>query len=410
MKDPLHDEAAREILTDLRKMADLTRISDQELINRIAGLVKNQTLLDDLDSSGKGRMVDRIYSMIRGYDVLDDFLEDPSITEIMVNRYDRIFYERGGQVYKSNRSFASEEKYHDVIRKIVSEAGREVHQRQPIVDCRMSDGSRVNVVLGPIAQEDMVVTIRRFPQDSYSLDDLVANGTLDHKAAHFLRLCVQAKLNIFISGGTGSGKTTLLNALAGEVSPQERVITIEDARELNFQKMENWVALEARQANASGQGKVTIRDLIRTALRMRPDRIIVGEVRGSEAIDMLQSMNTGHDGSFSTGHANSIPDMQFRLETMVLSGHEGLPLQAIRQQIGSAIDLFVHVSRMRDYSRRVIAIEEVVVDEKGLSYHPLFKADYSAEGSFLRWTGQPVLRKLKFERIGIPDPLDYMKG
>lgn len=409
MDTNLREEAAKEILAKLRKRPDLSRLSDQALLACIAGEVKDLDKLRGADTASKGEMIDRIYSMIRGYDVLDELMADPAVTEIMVNRYDSIFIEKGGRLCRVNRAFSSQEKYQDVVQKIVASAGREVHQRQPIVDCQMKDGSRVNVVLDPIAHGDIAMTIRRFPKQVYSLDDLVANGTLPPEAARFLRLAVQARLNLFISGGTGSGKTTLLNALAREIQPSERVISIEDARELNFENMENWISLEARRPNASGQGEVTIRDLIRASLRMRPDRIIVGEVRGPEAIDMLQSMNTGHDGSFSTGHANSIRDMQFRLETMVLSGHEGLPIQAIRQQIGAAIDLFVHVSRMRDRSRKLVAIEETVVTEAGLTYHPLFRYDYSEEGGGLKWTGESVERAVKFQRMGIEDPLDFLR-
>lgn len=388
-------------LERLRKSTDVTRLDDRSLVQAIETLLRADDGWQSQSLNDRSRILNGMYSAIRGYDILDAYFSDPQVTEIMVNRFDELYIEKEGVVQRMKIGFASEEKYHDIIQKIVNDAGKEVHQRMPIVDCRMKDGSRVNVVLQPIAGGDAALTIRRFRNHIFSLADLVANGTLSSSASAFLKKSVRAKLNIFISGGTGSGKTTLLNALANEIDRHERLITIEDARELNFENIDNWVALEARRPNAAGEGEITIRDLIRASLRMRPDRIIVGEVRGPEALDAIQAMNTGHDGSFSTGHANSVSDMQLRLETMILSGHDGLPLPAIRQQIASAIDLFVHVSRLRDHRRYVTSIEEPYWQNNDLRYHALFfrPIDENRIGE-LEPTGESMRRKEKFYRAG----------
>lgn len=388
-------------LDRLRKSMDVTRLDDRSLVQAIEEQIRLDTDWQKRSLNERSSILNGVYSAIRGYDILDVYFSDPEVTEIMVNRFDEVYVEKAGVVQRVKNGFATEEKYHDIIQKIVNDAGKEVHQRTPIVDCRMKDGSRVNVVLQPISGGDAALTIRRFRKHIFSLADLVENGTLSASAAAFLRKSVRAKINIFISGGTGSGKTTLLNALANEIDRHERLITIEDARELNFENIENWVALEARRPNAAGDGEITIRDLIRASLRMRPDRIIVGEVRGPEALDAIQAMNTGHDGSFSTGHANSVSDMQLRLETMILSGHDGLPLPAIRQQIASAIDLFVHVSRLRDHRRYVVRIEEPYWENDSLHYHPLFSRsiDEHTIGA-LEPTGEEMRRKDKFYRAG----------
>lgn len=388
-------------LDRLRKSMDVTRLDDRSLVQAIEEQLRLDTDWQKRSLNERSSILNGVYSAIRGYDILDVYFSDPEVTEIMVNRFDEVYVEKAGVVQRVKNGFATEEKYHDIIQKIVNDAGKEVHQRTPIVDCRMKDGSRVNVVLQPISGGDAALTIRRFRKHIFSLADLVENGTLSASAAAFLRKSVRAKINIFISGGTGSGKTTLLNALANEIDRHERLITIEDARELNFENIENWVALEARRPNAAGDGEITIRDLIRASLRMRPDRIIVGEVRGPEALDAIQAMNTGHDGSFSTGHANSVSDMQLRLETMILSGHDGLPLPAIRQQIASAIDLFVHVSRLRDHRRYVVRIEEPYWENDSLHYHPLFSRsiDEHTIGA-LEPTGEEMRRKDKFCRAG----------
>ena len=394
-------EQVKENLVRLRQNTDVTRLDDSSLVQAIEDIVRRDGRWSSCSLNERSNIMNGMYSAIRGYDILDAYFLDPKVTEIMVNRFDEIYIEKDGVVQKTKSGFASKEKYHDIIQKIVSDAGKEVHQRTPIVDCRMKDGSRVNVVLHPISDKDAALTIRRFRNHIFTLPDLIANGTLSESAAAFLRKSVRAKLNIFISGGTGSGKTTLLNALANEIDRRERLITIEDARELNFENMDNWLALEARRPNAAGDGEITIRDLIRASLRMRPDRIIVGEVRGPEALDAIQAMNTGHDGSFSTGHANSVSDMQLRLETMILSGHDGLPLPAIRQQIASAIDLFVHVSRLRDHRRYVVSVEEPYWKDNSLRYHALFSRHIDAQViGALEPTGEEMMCKEKFYRAG----------
>lgn len=404
-------DKAERLLAELRQRVDVSCLDEAALTDAIEQQVRKDPTLSDIGLNDRTALIRQMYAAIRGYDILDEWIRDPEVTEIMCNRYDQIYIERNGCLKKTDRRFASPEKYNDVIQKIVNDAGKEVHLRKPIVDCRISDGSRVNVVLYPISDGGAALTIRRFRRHIFTLDELVENGTLSFDAAIFLKRCVQAKLNIFISGGTGSGKTTLLNALANEIPRDERLITIEDARELNFENIDNWVALEARRPNASGEGEITIRELIRTSLRMRPDRIIVGEVRGPEAIDAIQAMNTGHDGSFSTGHANSVPDMQLRLETMILSGHDGLPIEAVQKQLAAAIDLFVHVSRLRDHRRYVVSIQEPLWKEGQLSYHEIYgrTIDDTHIGALV---GDPtqMKRKEKFQREGVAiDDGDEMK-
>ncbi|MBQ7592515.1 MAG: CpaF family protein [Clostridia bacterium] len=306
-----------------------------------------------------------IFGSMRGFGPLDPLLEDPEITEIMVNGADRVFVERGGRVEPCGVRFENEKTLEDIIQRIVGLAGREVNRANPVVDTRLPDGARVNVVLPPLSVDGAVMTVRRFPSDPMTLERLISLGSLTAQAADALSLLVKARYNIFISGGTGSGKTTFLGALTGCIPPDERIITIEDSAELSIKGIPNLVRLETRNANSSGSGRVGISELIRASLRMRPERIIVGEVRGPEALDMLQAMNTGHDGSISTGHANSSADMFTRLETMVLQGGSSIPLDAVRAQIASAIDIIVHLSRMRDKSRRTVEISEVAGVGKG---------------------------------------------
>ncbi|MBQ9233028.1 MAG: CpaF family protein, partial [Lachnospiraceae bacterium] len=300
-----------------------------------------------------------LFNSFRRLDVLTEYIEDESITEIMVNGYDQIYLEKNGRVKKAPKCFESEEKLKSVVQQIVADCNRRINEASPIVDARLKDGSRVNMVLNPVALNGPVITIRKFPSETMTLKKLVELGALDEAASDFLKLLVKAKYNIFISGGTGSGKTTFLNALSAYIPKDERIITIEDAAELQIREVPNLIRLEARNANVEGENEITIRDLIKTSLRMRPDRIIVGEVRDAAAIDMLQAMNTGHDGSLSTGHANSSRDMLSRLETMVLMGMD-LPLEAVRLQIASAVDIIIHLGRMRDKSRKVIEISEVL--------------------------------------------------
>lgn len=348
---------------------------------------------------------DRLLAKLLGYDVLDPLFQNPEISEIMCNGYQKIFFEREGRLEKSSLSFATQEDYRDFIQRLVAEAGKEVNRRNPICDCRLKNGSRLNVVMDPIADGESCLTIRRFQRSKRKLPNLVQNGTLSREAMTFLSNCVRARLNIFICGGTGSGKTTLLNALAAEIPAEERIITVEDSRELELEGPRNWIALEVRKANAEGVGEIPMRQLIKSSLRMRPDRIIVGEVRGEEVVDMLQAMNTGHDGSLSTGHANSIPDMQLRLETMALTGYKNIPLSAIRRQIGSAIDLFVYLSRRRDHKRYVVEITELENGKDRLQYHPLFTFEEDGKGSGRLQRKKGALRHLgKFLQQGIADP------
>ena len=351
----------------------LSSLSDEELENAIEQAVDRQLGKVYCTPKRKAEIVQHIYSSIRGLGLLDNILKDASITEVMINGPDHIFIEKNGRVQRLNRSFESEKRLEDVIQRIVGGAGREVNQSTPIVDTRLEDGSRVNVVLPPISLVGPVVTIRKFSKTPMTIEQLIRYGSITEEIAAVLKILVEAKYNIFISGGTGSGKTTFLNALSNYIPREERIITIEDSAELQIANIDNLVSLETRNANNSGAGEITIRDLIKSSLRMRPERIIVGEVRGPEALDMLQAMNTGHDGSLSTGHANSTRDMLSRLETMVLQGASGMPLQAIRMQIASALDIIIHLSRLRDHSRKTMEITEVLGVEDGIiQLNPLY--------------------------------------
>ena len=338
---------------------DLHReLDDDDLIDVIEDVIRTSQDKEHLSLRERSDFGRELFNSFRKYDVLQELLEDERITEIMINGTESIFIERAGRITRHEKRFTSAGKLEDVIQQIVGSVNRTANERVPIADARLPDGSRVNVVLRPAAINGPVVTIRKFPKNPITMRDLIAFGSIGREAADFLKVLVAARYNIFVSGGTGSGKTTFLNALSEFIPEQERIITIEDNAELQLSRLPNLVRLEARDANMEGVGEITIRDLIRTALRMRPDRIIVGEVRGDEAIDMLQAMNTGHDGSLSTGHANSPEDMISRLETMVLAGMD-IPLAAVERQIASAVDLIVHLGRLRDGSRKVLRIVEV---------------------------------------------------
>ncbi len=337
------------------------KFTDIELLERIEELIRkeNDENLMYLSISDRINIAKRLFNSIRGFGILNSIMEDEDVTEIMINGYNNIFIEKKGKIHRCEESFESEEKLNDLIQRIVGKAGREVNQANPIVDTRLPDGSRVNVVLSPISLRGATVTIRKFSKNPMTIEKLIEHKSITEEVAKLLENLVKAKYNIFISGGTGSGKTTFLNALSNFIPKDERLITIEDSAELQIVGIENLVSLETRNSNTTGVGELTIRDLIKSALRMRPERIVVGEVRGKEALDMLQAMNTGHDGSLSTGHANSSLDMLSRLETMVLTGSEGLPLNAVRKQIASSIDIIIHLSRMRDKTRRVVEISEI---------------------------------------------------
>ena len=351
----------------------LSRMSNEELEENIEALVSERLGVQYCSIEQRVSIVQQIYSSIRGFGLLDTILTDDTITEVMINGPDHIFIEQKGHLFRLDKHFESERRLEDIIQRIVGLAGREVNQANPICDTRLSDGSRVNVVLPPIALCGPTLTIRKFSKTPMTIEKLIEYESLTQDIADKLELLVKAKYNIFISGGTGSGKTTFLNALSNYIPKDERVITIEDSAELQIAGIDNLVSLETRNANVAGAGEITIRDLIKSSLRMRPERIIVGEVRGGEALDMLQAMNTGHDGSLSTGHANSTEDMLSRLETMVLQGAAGLPLDAIRQQIASAVDIIIHLSRLRDKSRKRVEITEVLGLEDGrIKLNPLY--------------------------------------
>ena len=362
-------EQEQELVAEIKKYVTenlpLSKISDEELQEKVEEIVAQRIGGIYCPIDQRVSIVEQVYSSIRGFGLLDTIIKDDTITEVMINGPEHIFIEQNGRLFKLDKQFESQRRLEDVIQRIVGLAGREVNQANPICDTRLPDGSRVNVVLPPIALCGPTLTIRKFSKTPMTIERLIAYGSITQEIADKLQLLVKAKYNIFISGGTGSGKTTFLNALSNYIPKDERVITIEDSAELQITGVENLVSLETRNANASGAGQITIRDLIKSSLRMRPERIVVGEVRGGEALDMLQAMNTGHDGSLSTGHANSTEDMLSRLETMVLQGAAGLPLEAIRQQIASAVDIIIHLSRLRDKSRKTMEICEVVGYEAG---------------------------------------------
>lgn len=386
------DEITKTLIEELRETLDFMHsVTNEELLEHVEETVIEYAREHKINSSMIKRIVDRMYNAFRGLGALQPLLDDPTITEIMVNNHEEIFIERDGKVMETDVAFESRQKLEDTIQTIVSKVNRVVNDASPIADARLEDGSRVNVVLPPIALKGPAMTIRKFPEKPLTMEDLIKFGALDEEVASFLQQLVEAKYNIFIGGGTGSGKTTFLNVLSNFIPADERLISIEDSAELQIRNIPNLISLETRNPNTEGKGEVTIRDLIKTSLRMRPNRIIVGEVRGEEALDMLQAMNTGHEGSLSTGHANSIGDMLSRMETMVLSAAE-LPIEAIRKQISSAIDIMVHLSRFRDHSRRVVEISEIRGMENGdIVVVPLYK--FKEEGEDFRGKIIGKLRK-----------------
>lgn len=372
-----YQEIRSKIRQELFQELDFTRELDEaELLSIIDEKIHQTALETGLSLEERKRLRKEIFHGMRQLDILQELVEDPDVTEIMINGKDHIFIERKGKLTAWDNSFETEEKLNDIIQQIVSGCNRVVNEASPIVDARLENGSRVNVVLKPIALNGPIVTIRRFPEKPMDMKRLISLGALDNEAAGFLQKLVLSGYNMFISGGTGSGKTTFLNALSHYIPKDERVITIEDSAELQLIGIDNLVRLETRNANAEGCQAITIRDLIRSALRMRPDRIIVGEIRGQEAVDLLQAMNTGHDGSLSTGHSNSAADMLSRLETMVLMGMD-LPVAAIRQQIASAVDIIIHLGRLKDKSRKVLEIVEVCeYCEQKIRLNTLYEYDY----------------------------------
>ena len=407
-------ENMTEYIAEIRKVVsdrlDLTRdLSDDDIRDVINDIIRERSAVSYINLSDKKAIMDGVFNSMRGLDVLQPLVDDPSVTEIMINGPDDIFIEQNGRLFKKEVSFGSNEKLENVIQNIVSRVNRTVNESTPIVDARLHDGSRVNVVLPPIALNGPTVTIRKFPENPMTVEQLIRYKSITLEVAELLERMVRAKYNIFISGGTGSGKTTFLNALSNFIPHDERVITIEDSAELQIRGVDNLVRMETRNANMEGKGEITIRDLIKSSLRMRPERIVVGEVRGAEALDMLQAMNTGHDGSLSTGHSNSTRDMLSRLETMVLTGAT-IPLDAIRQQIASAVDIIIQLSRLRDKSRRTVEICEVLGYENGeIKLNTLYEFVELGEDSNkkiigeLRRTKNKMINTQKFISAGLSD-------
>jgi pilus assembly protein CpaF len=411
------DELKRVIHAKLLKCADfnaLQQMTDQQFAARIARLTSEaiQEQGERLSQRARQQVETEVLNEVIGYGPIQEYLQDPDVTEIMVNGPRQIVIERHGQLEFSGRAFSDDAHVRRIIEKIVSPLGRRIDESTPMVDARMPDGSRVNAVIPPLSLEGPCLTIRKFPHEHLSPADLMKFGTLSERMCQFLDACVKARLNIMISGGTGSGKTTLLNVLSSYIPERERIVTIEDAVELRLQQRHR-VRLEARTANIEGQGAVTIRDLVRNALRMRPDRIIVGEVRGPEALDMLQAMNTGHDGSLSTLHSNSPRDTIARLETMVLMAGMELPLTAIREQIARALHLIVHLARLRDGSRKIVSMCEIQrLEHSHVVMQDLFRFDrtgFDANGRILgrfAATGSRPLFMSVLEAEGIRLPPD----
>ena len=386
------EEKRRLLKEKLIESIDFSReSSDEEIRELIDEMLIRESRENPISLAERVKLRKELFHAVRKLDILQELVDDPQITEIMINGPDQIFIEQSGRLMESGLHFDSAEKLQNVIQQIVSDCNRTVNEASPIVDARLQNGARVNVVLNPVALNGPIVTIRRFPDQPITMEDLVSFGSITEEVCQWLNKLVQAKYNIFISGGTGSGKTTFLNALSNYIPEEERIITIEDSAELQIKNIPNLVRLETRNANVEGCREITIRALIKTSLRMRPDRIIVGEVRGGEAFDMMQCLNTGHDGSMSTGHANSSQDMLSRLENMILMGIE-IPLAAIRQQIASGIDIIIHLGRLRDKTRKVLEIVEVLgYEENEIRLAPLYRFEEEGETDEGRILG--VLRK-----------------
>ena len=388
------DDIFTRLKEDVISRIDMSRdVSDREVREIIKEAIHTAARTSPISLSDRERLLDGLFYEVRRLGILEELISDPSVTEIMVNGTEEIFYERDGCLSKWDRHFDTEEKLRSVIQQIVAGSNRVVNEASPIVDARLSNGARVNVVMKPVAINGPILTIRRFPDDPIRMKDLIRYGSITAEAADYLKKLVIAGYNIFVSGGTGSGKTTFLNALSEAIPHDERLVTIEDSAELQIRGIDNLVRLETRNANVEGLKEITIRDLIKTSLRMRPDRIIVGEIRDGAALDFLSAANTGHDGSLCTGHANSAKDMLSRIETMVLMGME-LPLPAIRRQMASAIDVIVHLGRLRDRSRKVLEISEMQGLEDGeFRLNPIYSFTEKGEDKHGLITG-------KLEKIG----------
>jgi pilus assembly protein CpaF len=427
----LHEEADIEEevrVTAIDPLANLKRRASEGLFSRLgdqlydASLSKKQlhtfvvreldAVLQDedipLDPDERHGLVNEVKNDILGYGPIEQFLQDDSVSEVMVNGDSAIFIERAGMIYKTEARFVSQDHLRQVIERIVSQVGRRIDESSAMVDARLLDGSRVNAIIPPLSVDGPMLTIRKFAREKLTVEDLVRNGSMGQQCAEFLEACVVGKLNILIAGGTGTGKTTMLNILSSFIPERERIVTIEDSVELQL-RQEHVIRLETRPPNTEGKGEVTIRELLKNSLRMRPDRIVVGEVRGGETLDMLQAMNTGHEGSLSTVHANSSRDALSRLETMVLMSGMDLPIRAIREQVASAIDLIVHISRLRDGTRRVTSIDEVIgMEGETVTLGDLFAFDFGAgfseDGRFagnLKPTGIRPMFSERLEQQGI---------
>ena len=393
---------AEQLYEQVMMRIDMTKQTGEEELRELIRKILDEASREEyIPLAEKIQLSRELFNSFRRLDILQDLIEDDTITEIMINGTENIFYEKEGRIFRSDRRFLSENRLLDVIQQIVGESNRYVNESSPIVDARLNDGSRVNVVLRPAAVNGPIVTIRKFPKEAVTMEQLIELGSITREAAEYVKMLGRAKYNIFVSGGTGAGKTTFLNAMSDFIPKDERIITIEDNAELQIRGVENLVRLEARNANLEGEGAITIRDLIRSALRMRPDRIIVGEVRGDETVDMISSaMLNGHSGSMSTGHANNPADMLYRLETMMLMGID-LPLAAIQRQIASALDIIVHLGRLRDKSRKVLQIEEILGYQDGeISTRTLFEfreegnVDGKIKGSLMKVSELANCRKL----------------
>lgn len=391
----------------MEHLEEYREICDEEIYQSIDELILQAGLEFYIRLSERNELRRELFNSVRRLDILQELIDDNTVTEIMVNGTDGIFVERGGRLKLWDKRFFSKERLEDIAQQIVGKCNRIVNESVPIVDARLENGARVNIVMPPVALNGPFITIRRFPDQPIQIGELIRWGTVSQEVVDFLEKLVCAGYNIFISGGTGSGKTTFLNALSNFIPKDERIITIEDNAELQIQGVKNLVRMEARNANTEGEKEITIRDLIKSSLRMRPDRIVVGEVRGIEALDMLQAMNTGHDGSLSTGHANSPEDMLARLETMVLMGIE-IPLPAVRRQIASGIDVIVHLGRLRDKTRKILQIVEILgYDSQGgeIKTQMLYEFEEGGEDSCGKIIGSLCKRadltgRLKLQRAG----------
>jgi pilus assembly protein CpaF len=408
IKDEVHMELLQNLGPSLyQEDLEVTNLQDQ-----VYEVITNVLQIRDivLSAYDRARLVQEVVDEILGLGPIQSLLRNDQITEIMVNRFDSIYVEQEGKIFESQLRFSNEEHLRRTIERIVAHVGRRIDESSPLVDARLPDGSRVNAVVPPIALDGAILTIRKFSTEPFTIDDLIALGTITEEAATFLRICVEAKLNVLISGGTGSGKTTTLNVLSSFIPDNERVITVEDAAELQLAQP-HVVRMESRPVNIEGKGLITIRDLVRNSLRMRPDRIVVGEVRDGAALDMLQAMNTGHEGSLTTIHANSSKDALVRIENLVLMAGVDFPIRVIREQISEAIDIIIHQARLRDGSRRITEISEVTgIDVDSIQLQDIFRfASDSDEGEIgvLRRSGLPIMKRNKFAMQNVEIPKGF---